>query len=122
MRLFFIALATAALMTSSASAFAAQATNTNVAAKESPWTMSCQPDATDGKVNCAVTKQLATQDGSSLIAQISVFKNGPDLMMRVIASHQLNIATGLGLLIDDKDAGTKPFTTSLPAGIVALFV
>ena len=131
MRHFFFALTTAAMLSFSANSYAAPATtattapapaaNTNVVAKESPWTMSCQPEATDGKVNCEVTKQLVTQDGASLIAQISVFKTGQDLMMRIIAPHQLSIATGLGLSIDDKDAGTKPFTTSLPAGIVALF-
>ena len=43
------------------------------------------------------------------------------LAMRVIAPHQLAIAGNLAVSIDGQDAGAKAFTTSVPAGIVALF-
>jgi invasion protein IalB len=95
---------------------------TNIKATETPWTVACQPVTADGKIDCEMTKQLRTVNPASLIAQISVMSTAQGLSMRVIAPHQLAIADGLVLSIDEKDAGAKPFTTSISSGIVALFI
>jgi invasion protein IalB len=95
---------------------------TSIKATETPWTMACQPINADGKINCEMTKQLRTSAPESLIAEISVMSTAQGVSMRIIAPHQLAIASGLSLLIDDKDVGTEHFTTSISSGIVALFV
>lgn len=108
----------------SAAQLAAQtkaAAPTSIQATETPWTVACQPVTAEGKIDCEMTKQLRTASPASLIAQISVMATAQGYSMRIIAPHQLALANGLGLLIDDRDAGVKPFTTSIPSGIVALF-
>ena len=93
----------------------------NIKATETPWTVSCQPAQDNTKVDCTLDKQLRTTNPASLVAQFNVFAIDGKLSMRIIAPHQLAIADGLALQIDGKDVGSKPFTTSVPAGIVSLF-
>jgi invasion protein IalB len=107
-----------------ASPFAAQTANKPAAIKavETPWTVSCQSVTADGKISCEMTKQLQTTEPASFIAQISVLTGTEGTQMRIIAPHQLAIANGLTFSVDDIVAGQRAFTTSVPSGIVALFV
>lgn len=99
----------------------ATAETKNVTATETPWTVACQAASADGKIACEMTKELRTFNPASLVAQLSVLTTAEGQSMRVIVPHHLAITEGIELLIDDKDAGRKQFTTSVPAGIVALF-
>ncbi len=101
----------------SATALAAQEP-TQIKATETPWTVTCQAGA-EGKMACEMTKQLLS--ANQMIAQVTLLQSGEGLAMRVIAPHQLAIAGNLAVSIDGQDAGAKAFTTSVPAGIVALF-
>jgi invasion protein IalB len=109
------------LLSMSAVHLAAQTTPTNIKATETPWTVACRPVTAEGKIDCEMTKQLRAVSPASLIAQISVMSSAQGLSVRIIAPHQLSIANGLSLSVDDKDAGARQFTTSISAGIVALF-
>ncbi len=93
----------------------------SIKATETPWTVSCQPAADGATVDCQLDKQLRTTAPATLVSQITVLLVDGKPSMRIIAPHQLSVPEGLMLQIDGKDVGKKPFTTSVPSGIVSLF-
>lgn len=92
-----------------------------LAAAETPWTLSCGPTLQGFSVACQIDKQLRTVSPEALVAQVTLLVIDGKPSMRIIAPHELSIPDGLSLRIDGKDMGRKPFTTSVAAGIVALF-
>ncbi|MCX7644947.1 MAG: invasion associated locus B family protein [Rhodobacteraceae bacterium] len=111
--------AAAAAQPAAAEEAAGPAPDRSIEAGETPWQVSCTPEAEGTTVACSMIKSLTIGEAKTVVAQAAVVAGEPPAL-RFLAPHGMSLPDGLAISVDGRALATAPYRTSLPGGAIAV--